>query len=700
MKQRIDRAGKFSDLRMRAQVFLTHNKESTAAMSPGDIKNLVHELDTYQIELELQNEDLRQAQDDLVKSRKRFSDLFDFAPIGYLTISNKGLIVECNLTAAEMLREHKRSLLQQPLTRFIDRAEQDVFYEHRRNLLDSENAQNRQTCELRMKNKDGGLFYAHMESVVSSDVDVEIGQFRVCITDISERKQLEELLQKKREEEWEKAFDGLADIVVIQDAEMKIIRANKAAHDFLKVKPGELIGKKSFEVFSGFSAPCLGCPDLETLLGEKDYSVVITHHTRGKVFHVSTTAITEGDTIDCIIQIAKDITKQKKLEEKLAQAHKMEALGNFAGGIAHDFNNILMVIIGLAEFAEMDLPADSPVKDNIHQIIASGKRASDLVQSMLTYIRQTESILHLISPHLIVKEVLEMFRSSLPTTIEIREEIDKESGHILADSTNIHQIIMNLLTNAKHAMGGQEGTLTIRVYSKEITVGEIRGTEIGTGSFVVISVSDTGRGMDQATIDRIFDPYFTTKRIGKGTGLGLSVIHGIVQKLKGCIQVESVPGGGSTFDVYLPKYMKAISSDEESASEKSETKQFSSSGKKKILVVDDEHLLVEIYKRQLKQYGYSVTTVTDSRDALNLFREQPDGFDLLITDLVMPKLSGFELSHAVHQIRPDMPIIMCSGHKDLVSEEDAQGYNIKKIISKPLAKENLLAAVRQVLDEN
>jgi CheY-like chemotaxis protein len=359
-----------------------------------------------------------------------------------------------------------------------------------------------------------------------------------------------------------------------------------------------------------------------------------------------------------------------------------------------------MVIIGLAEFAEMDLPDDSPVKNNIHKIIASGKRAGDLVRSMLTYIRQTESILHLISPHLIVKEVLEMFRSSLPATIEIREEIDKESGHILADTTNIHQIIMNLLTNAKHAMEGQEGTLTIRVYSKDITAGKIRKTELGTGSFVVISVGDTGRGMDQTTIDRIFDPYFTTKRIGKGTGLGLSVIQGIVQKLKGCIQVESVPGGGSTFDVYLPKFMKEIASDEESASERSETMQFSSSGKEKILVVDDEHLIVDIYKRQLEQNGYSVTTVTDSRDALNLFREQPDGFDLLITDLNMPKMSGFELSQAVCQIRPGIPIIMCSGHKDLLFEEDVQEYNIKKFVSKPLAKENLLAAVRQVLDEN
>ena len=700
MKQSYGRNGKFSDLRTRAQVFLTQNKDSTAAMSPEDIKNLVHELDTYQIELELQNEDLRQAQDDLAKSRKRFSDLFDFAPIGYLTISNKGLIVECNLTAAEMLGEHKRRLLQQPLTRFIDKEEQDIFYGHRQNLLDSQNAQNHQTCELRMKNNDGGLFYAHMESTLSPDVDDETCQFRVCITDISERRQLEELLQKKREEEWEKAFDGLADIVVIQDSQMKIIRANKAAYDFLKVKPGELIGKKCFEVFSGFSVPCLGCPDLETLLGEDNYSVVITHDKLGKVFHVSTTAITYGNKIDCIIQIAKDITKQKKLEEKLVQAHKMEALGNLAGGIAHDFNNILMAIIGYAELTELNIPDDSPVRENIHQIITSGRRAADLVRSMLTYSRKTESTLHLIAPYLIVEEVLKMFRSSLPTTINIREEIDKESGHILADPTNIHQIIMNLLTNAKHAMEDQEGTLTIRVYSKEIAAGKIQETTRETDSFVVLSVSDTGCGMDQATIDRIFDPYFTTKKTGRGTGLGLAVIHAIVQKLKGFIQVESVLGGGATFDVYLPNFAKAISDYEESASERSETKKYSPSGNERILVVDDEHMLVEIYKTQLEKNGYSVTTATDSREALNVFREQPGGFDLLISDLTMPGLSGFGLSQAVHQVRPSMPIIMCSGHKDLVSQEDAQTLGIKKFISKPLVRKDLLAAVREVLDEN
>lgn len=342
----------------------------------------------------------------------------------------------------------------------------------------------------------------------------------------------------------------------------------------------------------------------------------------------------------------------------------------------------------------------SYVREYIHQIITSGNRAADLVRSMLTYSHKTKRNLQLLAPHLIVNEVLEMFRSSLPTTIEIREEIDKESGHIMADSTNIHQIIMNLLTNAKHAMEDQKGTLTIRVYSKEIAAGETRETETGAGSFVVLSVSDTGRGMDQATIDRIFDPYFTTKKTGKGTGLGLAVIHGIVQKLKGFIQVESVPGGGSTFDVYLPKFAQAISGNEDSASERSETKKISSSGNESILVVDDEYMLVEIYKKQLEQNGYSVTTTADSRDALNIFRQQPDGFDLLITDLVMPGLNGFELSHAVHQVRPGIPIIMCSAHKDLVSQGNIQELGVRKFISKPLFREALFAAVREVLDEN
>jgi nitrogen-specific signal transduction histidine kinase/ActR/RegA family two-component response regulator len=394
------------------------------------------------------------------------------------------------------------------------------------------------------------------------------------------------------------------------------------------------------------------------------------------------------------VSFFQDLTEIKQLEKELVQAQKMEAIGTLAGGIAHDFNNILAGIIGYSEIIRSEVPVDSTVWRDIQEVIGAGKRASDLVKQILAFSRKTGSEKQPLRPHLIVKEALKMLRSTLPTTIAIQQDIDSDCGLILADPTNIHQITVNLCTNALHAMADEKGTLSIMLQRRDLSAAELSGDDVFPGSFIVLTVSDTGCGMDKRTIDRIFDPYFTTKEIGKGTGLGLAVIYGIVRDVHGCIKVKSAPGKGSSFVVCFPCY-------EEKASTAGEFQQKSlpQGGSEHILVVDDEPFLVRATKRQLENLGYRVTGTSSSKKALDMIHRAPDEFDLLITDQTMPGLTGAELALAAMKIRVDLPVILCTGHSHMVSEGKALQLGIKKYIAKPIAENDLARAVRSVLDE-
>ncbi|UCH21458.1 MAG: PAS domain S-box protein [Deltaproteobacteria bacterium] len=400
-----------------------------------------------------------------------------------------------------------------------------------------------------------------------------------------------------------------------------------------------------------------------------------------------------------IVGVARDISERKfaekekkKLEAQLQQAHKLEAVGTLAGGIAHDFNNILSAVIGYTEMSLHQTDKNSVLHSNLREILNAGNRAKDLVKQILAFSRQADQEMKPVYVKLIVKEAIKLIRASLPTTIEIHQNLDSESA-VLADPTQIHQVLMNLCTNADHAMRDKGGILTLSLTDVQLDAGfsdPIPG--VTPGPYLCLTVSDTGPGMTTEVLDRLFEPFFTTKERDMGTGMGLAVVHGIVTSHGGTVTVESKRGKGSTFKVYLPRIQKEA----DILPESSET---IPTGNDRILFVDDEKALVEMGQQMLGRLGYKVTTRTSSVEALELFRKQPARFDLVITDMTMPNMTGAILAQAMINIRPDIPIILCTGYSPQITEESAMKLGIKQFIMKPMVLKEIAKSVRLVLDE-
>jgi len=396
--------------------------------------------------------------------------------------------------------------------------------------------------------------------------------------------------------------------------------------------------------------------------------------------------------------VVQDITQQKAaenekiiLERKLKQSQKMESIGNLAGGIAHDFNNILSSIIGFTELAFDEVEKNTDIEDYLREIFKAGKRARDLVRQILAFARQSEEEIKPILVGPIVREVIKFIRSSIPATIKIKQNISSNS-RIMGNATQLHQILMNLYTNAAHAMEPDGGIL-------EVTVKDVMadsrfsktGVDLKSGNYIEIKVSDTGTGIDPDIMDFIFEPYYTTKATGEGTGMGLAMVHGIIESYGGNISVDSQVGKGSVFTIYLPT---ARTSELRRDYEPEELP----SGSEHVLFVDDEAPIARMGSQVLERLGYTVTTRTSSVEALELFQARPDDFDLVITDMTMPNMTGDQLAVELMEIRSDIPVIMCSGYSKRISEETAAEIGIKGFAYKPVTKADLAKTIRKVLD--
>jgi PAS domain S-box-containing protein len=394
------------------------------------------------------------------------------------------------------------------------------------------------------------------------------------------------------------------------------------------------------------------------------------------------------------VAIERDVTHEAELETQLHQAQKMEAIGTLAGGIAHDFNNILAAIMGYAEMALYDVPEGTQGRRNLEQVLKAGYRGKDLVKQIITFSRRSEQERRPMRVSPIAKETLKLLRASLPTTIEIRQHIEAQPGMVLADPTHIHQVLMNLCSNAAYAMREKGGVLEIRLSDVDVSSdGAASHLALDPGPYVKLSVSDTGHGMDLATIERIFDPFFTTKKPGEGTGMGLAVVHGIVKSCGGAIVVDSDPGKGSIFEVFLPRIEGDPLPEVDSAAS-------TATGNERILFVDDEEDLVDMARQMLERLGYSVVATTNSLEALEAFKAQPDQFALVITDQTMPHMTGADLAKELLRIRPDIPVILCTGFSEVIDAEEAKTLGIREFVMKPFATREIAEITRHVLDSN
>ena len=614
MKKKTGKDKEALALRRRAEERLSE-KEALAGPHPGneDTLKLVHELSVHQIELEMQNEELMKARSELELNLEKYSDLYHYAPVGYFTLAEDGMILEINFTGANLLGKERSFLINRKFCMFLSEESKKTFWEFLKKVFVSSI---KETSEVVFFDKHGKPKYLHIEGI-----NVNYGENidRRCLMiaqDITERKHLEEELSMHRE--------GLEDLVRQRTAELE---------DRNKKLAEEVSGRKMAE------------------------------------------------------------EEKRTAESQLAQTQRIEALDRFAGGIAHDLNNILYpIIINIEELLDGE-PRGSVRHEILDQTLKAAHRQKDLVKKILSFSRRSEIIHRPIQIKPLIEETLKFLKSSLPSTISIEQNISVKADVIMGDPVQIEQVIMNLCQNAVDAYESQKGTIEIGLTNTYMdSASAHHGMQ--AGEYLKLTVKDNGQGMKLEVMSRIFEPFFTSKAVGKGTGMGLSVVHGIVKSHGGSIAVESGEGKGSLFTVYLP-FSLAECQSQTSPDDRASHVQ----GKERVLLVDDEDIILSSLQRALNLSGYQVTALKNGLEAFRLFDEKPDEFDLVITDLTMPGMTGLELAGKLKEKRSDIPIILCTGYNDVISQQEAKSLGIKELLLKPASSRDVKEVIRRALEE-
>ena len=632
----------------------------------------------------------------LRESEVKYRTIFENASEGIFQTTTEGRILNANPSLARMFGFSSPKEMIEGLTDIGQ--ELYVNPNDRQKLLQMLREHNSVGgVEAEMRRKDGSTFWISIYIHSVRDAAGNIAYLEGTNADITGRKQAEEKIRES-EIRFKAQYHGsptptftwrkIGEDFVLDDY-------NNAASVVTNGGVSQFIGKTADEMYHNqkdILQDLHRCFDEKTVLKKELQS---EHFMPGRLLILTYTFVPH----DLIMVHLEDITENKKAEEdrkiyeaRLMRSQKLEAIGTLAGGIAHDFNNILSAIIGYSELAQDDLPEDSTVQQSIREVLKAAERAKELVKQILTFSRQRETERRPVKIDLIIKEALKLLRSSIPSTISITERIDTSSGTVFADPTHIHQVIMNLCTNAYHAMLPNGGDLTLSLEQLYLDSGFIlKHPPLRDGPHLCLIISDTGSGMDQETMNRIFDPFFTTKEKGKGTGLGLATVHGIVTDLGGAIFVTSTIGRGSSFEVYLPIY-------EEESDELENFIEAPPQGKgESILLVDDEEAILNFSKTMLEQLGYKVKSISSSIEALKIFRSAPDKLDLVITDQTMPGMTGSALATEILTIRPDMPIILMTGYSETITPEEVVAQGIKEYIEKPFTKNIIAAAIHRSL---
>ena len=511
----------------------------------------------------------------------------------------------------------------------------------------------------------------------------------------------EKVLQLKAQERERihltKAIEQASEPIIIMDAEGTVQYVNPATGNLMGYNIREVVGINIFKS-SQKQLPDLREKVFKTINTGKFWSNTLSHKKKDGGTCLLETTISpifdESGALTNLLSIARDVTKEHVLERQVQQSQKMESIGTLAGGIAHDFNNILAAIVGYAELC-LDDSQDNPENcQSLQQILNATSRAKSLVSQILAFSRSADIEKKPIKISPLVKETCKFLRSSLPTTIEIKQHITAENDFIMADPTQFHQILMNLCTNAGHAMEKTGGVLEVRLENILLNKNNLLSCpELKPGLHLQLIVKDTGHGISTAIKDHIFEPYFTTKSKGEGTGLGLAVTHGYVKDFGGNIKVESKKGKGTAFTLLFPVITEILTPDQSKDIEPLPI------GTETIMLVDDEFILVKTCKRILERLGYTVIGETSPEEALDRFKQSKESYDLIITDKTMPKMTGFSLAREINKIRTDIPILLYTGHKEKDDEKKIKAAGISDIIMKPFDKKSIAKIVRKVLDQ-
>ncbi|BBO89635.1 ATP-binding protein [Desulfosarcina ovata] len=552
----------------------------------------------------------------------------------------------------------------------------------------------RRSSEARLRRSKATL----AQAVVAKTSELQSSN-RALRTQIDERLKVETALRES-EEKYRTLIETMREGICLINGNGRFAFVNRQFCAMLGYSQEEIVGHEYREFLDPVNLKKLNREREKRMAGEAEPYDLKWIKKNGKpvLTYISPAALYDtGGEFSGSFAVVTDITEQKTLDKEkaglemqLRQAQKMEAIGVLAGGIAHDFNNILMPIIGYAELIRELLPDDHDAWGYIHPILEASRRAKELVAQILSFSRQSNDELKPTPIAPLVAEPLKLLKASIPSNIEIEPDIDAKDAMIMANPVQIHQVVMNLCTNAYHAMENTGGKLSVSLKKVESSHSRERASDRQPDRFACLTISDTGPGIKPEYLSRIFEPYFTTKEQSKGTGLGLSVVHGIVNACNGEIRVESHQGKGTTFYVFLP----LLSS--EAAGKSDDQHKILPGGAENILLVDDEAPIVQLEKRVLERLGYTVTTRMSSVDALEIFRIDPYRFDLVITDLTMPNLTGIDLAKAMTDIRPDLPVLMLTGFSEQLNRRMVENAGIRRVLMKPVLAKDLAAAIRSV----
>lgn len=640
----------------------------------------------------------KQAEIALKESENKYRHLYETMPQGVLIQDAQGKILEANGAAVEILGLTEDQLFGR--TAYDPRWQ--LIHEDGSPFQPSEMASN---IALRtgksVRDITCGIYVPEIEEyrwilVGSSpqfkDDESKPNKIMTVFTDITKRKQTEEEISKLST-----AVMQSPSLIVITDLRGKIEYINPQFTKITGYSQQEAIGQQASIVKSRKQPESAYKKLWESILGGDTWSGRFINRRKDGSEYTEEAIIfpikNNSNKIIKLCKIGNDISHELALEEQLRRSQKLETIGTLAGGIAHDFNNMLTPILGYVDMALHNLENSNPLYHNLKQVLNASIRAKDLVEQILLFSKQSEKKHQPLALHSLVKEVLKLMRPSIPTTIKIQQHIDANCKQVLADASQIHQVLVNLCTNAWHSMEDKGGELIIELQQVFLDTNALQLHPMLTeGEYARLSVIDSGHGIEEPTIERIFEPFFTTKTVDKGTGLGLSVVHGIVRSHKGDIQVKSSPGRGSVFHVYLPVLNDVVKKSE------GKTKKIDR-GHESILVVDDDVFVAKLVKSMLEKLGYKVSSFNSSRDALENFRQHPQIYDLLISDLTMPEMTGLELAEQVQKVSPDFPVMIMTGYGEELNEDSNRTYGIRKVIGKPLEMQRLAITVRELLEK-